>query len=76
MNNQKDPSIEHDIMMLERLEEYELSDETKKFIRHILSLPEDKREKMLFNYIQGRTGSVILHYENKYVRKIIDKKFS
>jgi len=71
-----DESVEHSLMMLERISEYDISEKTKAFIQHILSLPKEKSETMLLNFIQGRTGSVLLHYENKYVRKVITKPFN
>lgn len=71
-----DQSIEHSLMMLERITEYDISEKTKAFIRHILSLPKEKSEQMLVNFIQGRTGSVLLHYENKYGRKVTTKPFN
>lgn len=72
----EDESVRHDLMMLERMSEYDISEKTKKFIQHILSLPKEKAEPMLINFIQGRTGSALLHYENKFVRKIITKSFN
>lgn len=72
----EDESVKHDLMMLERMSEYDVSEKTKKFIRHILSLPKEKAEPMLINFIQGRTGSALLHYENKFVRKITTNPFN
>jgi len=72
----EDESVKHDLMMLERMSEYDVSEKTKKFIQHILSLPKEKAEPMLINFIQGRTESALLHYENKFVRKIITKPFN
>jgi hypothetical protein len=67
--------ISHDLLMLERLQEYDCGEKTEKFLAHILSLNPDKALKLLRNYINGRTGSAIIHYENKYVRKIEQKPF-
>lgn len=66
----RDKEIERDIMMLDRLKEFDLTESDHRWIRHLIGLPDGRGIPMLCNYIQGRTGSCILHYDNKYIQNM------
>ena len=72
----EDEGVKHDLMMLERVAEYDVSEKTRKFIQHIFSLPREKAEPMLINFIQSRTKNALLHYENKFVRNVTTTPFN
>jgi hypothetical protein len=68
--DKRDKDIERDIMMLERLEQFDLTDKDIRWIRHLVGLPDGRGIPILCNWIQGRTGSCILHYDNRYVQNM------
>ena len=69
--------IDHDVEMLKRLSDYELTEKQTKMIKHIFEkIPQENKEKILLNYIGSLIGSAILHYDKKYVQKRDDIKVS
>src|SRR5262245_17069846 len=72
----RDKEIERDVMMLERLEEFDLTEKDIRWIRHLVGLPEGRGIPLLCNWIQGRTGSAVLHYDNKHVQNMPLGKFN
>lgn len=66
----RDAEIADDLMMLDRLKEFDLTEKDARLIRHLVGLPNGRGIPMLINWIQGRTGSCILHYDNKHVQKM------
>ena len=65
VQSQRDKEIERDISMLELLKEFHLKENNIRWIRHIIGLPDGRGIPMLINYINGRVGSCVLHYDNK-----------
>lgn len=58
------------------LEEYDLKEKITKMVQHVLNkVPETNKEQFLVNYINSLVGSVILHHDNKYVKKIVVPEF-
>jgi len=68
--------VADDIALLDMLTEFELTEKDIKWVKHLIGLPNENGIQLLLNYIQARTGSCILHYENKFVRKVTTKKFN
>lgn len=74
-SGKEDDDIAHDIEMLMRIGEYQITDKHIQFVNHVLTkAPENNRSNLLCNYFSGLIGSAILHYENKYHRKREDIK--
>jgi hypothetical protein len=61
-----DKGPDHDLMILERIEDFTINDDS--FIRHVLNKIEDddKAAKMLLNFMNGKIGQAIFGYESKY----------
>jgi hypothetical protein len=58
------------------LEEYDMKDRLAGAIRHALTkVPESNRENFIVNLCNGMIGSAILHYRNKYEKKLDVKSF-
>lgn len=72
----RDAEIADDIMMLKRLEEFDLTEKDIRFIRHLVGLPEGKGIPMLVNWVQGRTGSCVLHYHNRHINNMPLRAFN
>jgi hypothetical protein len=72
----RDKEIADDLMMLDRLNEFDLTEKDLRFLRHLVGLPDGRGIPLLINWIQGRTGSCILHYDNKYVQNLPVGKFN
>jgi len=72
----RDAEVAHDMMMLERLSEFDLTEKDVRWIRHLVGLPDGRGIPVLVNWIQGRTGSCILHYDNKHIQKMPLKNFN
>jgi len=66
----RDAEIQRDFMMLDRLKEFDLTEKDVRWIKHLIGLPDGRGIPMLVNYIQARTGSCILHYDNKFVQNM------
>lgn len=59
--------IKADLELLDKLSKHNLTDESKKFIRHVITyqlkeLGEDKAFDTLFKFINARTGTEIIKY--------------
>jgi hypothetical protein len=72
----RDAEIANDIMMLDRLKEFDLTEKEIRSVRHLVGLPDGRGIPFLINWIQGRTGSCILHYDNKHVQKMPLRNFN
>lgn len=66
--------IKDDLIFLDRMLEFDMSDKEIKWVTHILTLPNAINH--LVKYIQGRTGSAIAHYDNKFNKKMKLPKFN
>lgn len=61
----------------ELLAEYDMKERLAKTIHHVLTkTPEANREQFLINLCNGMVGSAILHYRNKYEKKMNIKPFN
>lgn len=72
----RDEEIKRDMEMLDRLNEFDLTEKDIRWVRHLIGLPDGRGIPLLMNWIQGRTGSCILHYDNKFVQKLPVGKFN
>lgn len=72
----RDKEIADDIMMLDRLKEFDLTEKDVRWVRHLVGLPEGRGIPMLINWVEGRTGSCILHYDNKFVKNMPLRNFN
>lgn len=68
--------IKKDFIFLERMQEFDLTENDVKWVKHLINLPEGRGIKFLLNYIQARTGSAIAHYENKFINGLPLGKFN
>ncbi len=79
-NGSKPPQVkipQEDIIDFEILDEYDVKERVRGTIRHALTkTPEENREKFLVNLVNGLVGSAILHYRNKYEKKMDIKPFN
>lgn len=73
---ERDKEIAEDLMLLERMNEFDLTEKDIRFVRHLAGLPDGKGLPMLIKWIQGRTGSCILHYHGKYINNMPLSKFN
>lgn len=72
----RNAEIASDLMMLDRLREFDLTEKDVRWIRHLVGLPDGRGIPLLINWVQGRTGSCILHYDNKFVQNMPVAKFN
>jgi hypothetical protein len=68
--------VKKDLLFLERMEEFDLTEKDVKFIKHIIGLPDGRGIQFILNFIQARTGSAIAHYENKFIHGLPLGKFN
>lgn len=62
-----DEDVKKDMLFLERMKEFDLTEKDVKAIKHFIGLPDGRGIQFLLNFIQARTGSAIAHYENKFI---------
>lgn len=72
----RDAEIAEDIMMLDRLREFDLTEKDIRWIRHLIGLPNGRGIPMLVNWVQGRTGSCVLHYHHRHIDKMPLRNFN
>jgi hypothetical protein len=68
--------IAEDMLFLERMKEFDLTEKDIRSIKHFIGLPDGRGIQFLLNYIQARTGSAIAHYENKFINGMPLGKFN
>lgn len=68
--------VQLDLIDLEKLEEYQLSESKKKSLRRMLNQSPEVRERFIFNFIPSYTGGAILHYVSKHIRGEVDHDFN
>lgn len=53
------------------LEEYDMKERIEKVVKHTLEkVPGEYKEQFLTNFINGMLGSAIIHFNDRYVRKL------